>query len=260
MTKIIPWMINLLIWGSDIMKRFAIAAFISLTATSAFAADMAVKALPPVVAPIWSWTGFYIGADVGGDWARDTVSPTIADGGTFPRSNRLSPNGAFGGAVAGYNFQSGKIVFGIEGDLGYMSVRKSAADLLGGTEIDFIGGSGLYGDITGRLGLTVDRALFYAKGGYAFINSSAMVTSGIPGFTVGTATNFSGWTLGVGVEYKLTPAWSIKGEYLHFDFGSKNATLTSAAGAVFPYNNALTIDTVKFGVNYTFNSPIVAKY
>ena len=246
------------------MKKFLIAAAgLVAFAAPAQTADMApapyTKAPAPVAAAVWSWTGFYIGANVGGDWSRDVVSPTVADGGTFPRSNTLSPSGVFGGGTAGYNFQTGKFVFGVEGDLGYMSVRASAADLLGGTEVDHIGGSGLYGDITGRVGVAFDRALFYAKGGYAFFNGTVLTTTGIPGFTVGSANNFSGWTAGGGIEYKITPAWSVKAEYLHFDFGSKTATLTSGAG-VFGYTNALTVDTVKVGINYLFGGPVVAKY
>jgi outer membrane immunogenic protein len=228
---------------------------------AAQAADMPMKAPPPAPMPSWSWTGFYIGASVGGDWTRDNVSPTIADGGTFPRSNIMKPNGVTGAGTAGYNFQSGVFVYGIEGDLGYLSIRRSQADLLGGTEIDFIGGSGFYGDITGRAGVAIDRALFYVKGGYAYYNGSVMTTTAIPGFTVGSASYSGGWTGGLGVEYKITNDWSVKGEYLHFDFGTKTATLTSGAG-VFGYNNALIVDTFKVGVNYRFNwgGPVIAKY
>jgi outer membrane immunogenic protein len=241
----------------------AIAVGTALGIGAASAADLPMysKAAPPAAVPTWSWTGFYIGADVGGDWSRDIVSPTVADGGVFPRSNRLSPSGVLGGGTAGYNFQSGAFVFGLEGDLGYMTIRASSPDLAGGTEVDFIGGSGFYGDVTGRLGVTFDRALFYVKGGYAYYGGSVTTTTGLAGFTVNSASGFNGWTLGGGVEYKITPAWSVKAEYLHFDFGSKTATLTSAGG-VFGYNNALTVDTVKVGVNYTFNwaGPVVAKY
>jgi outer membrane immunogenic protein len=253
--------------GGMFMKRRFIGSFavlgllLATTLGAAQAADMPLKAPPPVPMPTWSWTGFYIGADVGGDWSRDNVSPTIADGGTFPRANILKSSGVMGAGTAGYNFQSGVIVYGIEGDLGYLTIRRSQADLLGGTEVDFIGGSGLYGDITGRFGLAIDRALVYVKGGYAYYNGSVMTTTAIPGFTVASANFNSGWTVGVGVEYKITQDWSVKGEYLHFDFGSKIATLTSGAG-VFGYTNALSVDTFKVGVNYRFNwgGPVIAKY
>jgi outer membrane immunogenic protein len=244
------------------MKQFLLGAVALLAFGSAptLAADLPVKAPPPPPVIVWSWTGFYIGADVGGDWARDIVSPTIADGGAFPRTNRLGTHGVFGGGTAGYNFQNGLMVYGIEADFGYMGgIRTSRADLLGGTEIDFIGGSGFYGDVTGRIGFTYDRLLLYAKGGYAFLNSTVQTTTAIGGFVVGPASNFSGFTVGGGLEYKVTPQWSLKGEYMYFDFGTKNSTLTGGAG-VFPYANALTVQTLKFGVNYLFGGPVIAKF
>jgi outer membrane immunogenic protein len=197
-----------------------------------------------------TWAGFYVGVDVGGAWAKDHVSPTVADGGTFPRHNTLSTDGVFGGGTLGYNFQRGAFVFGVEGDLGGMNISQKKADPLGGTEIDFLN-SGLYGDVTGRLGYSWGPALLYAKGGFAFYDGEAKTTTAIPGFTVGNTSTFTGWTLGGGVEYKINPAWSLKAEYLHFDFGSERATLTSGAG-VFGYKNELTVDTAKVGINYYF--------
>jgi outer membrane immunogenic protein len=226
------------------------------------AADMPLKAPSPVPVPTWTWTGFYIGADVGGDWARDAVSPTVPDGGVFPRTNLVKSSGVTGAGTAGYNFQNGMVVYGIEADLGYLTLRGNSRDLLGGTEVDFIGNSGFYGDVTGRLGVTLDRTLIYVKGGYAYYNGSVTTTTLIPGFTVGSASFSSGWTAGAGLEYKISPDWSVKGEYLYFDFGTKTATLTSGAGAVFGYSNALTVQTLKVGVNYKLNwgAPVIAKY
>ena len=204
----------------------------------------------PFFAP---WAGFYVGVDVGGAAATDSVSPTIADGGTFPRTNTLSPEGVFGGGTLGYNFQRGNFVFGVEVDLGGMDISKKKSDPLGGTEIDYIN-SGLYGDVTGRLGYAFDRILVYGKGGFAFFDGEAKTTTGLAGYTVGSTGTFTGWTAGAGAEYKINPAWSIKAEYLHFDFGSENATLTSTGGTVYGYKNDLTVDTGKFGVNYHFGS------
>jgi outer membrane immunogenic protein len=221
--------------------------------SGALAADMAAKAPPSVpLAPVYCWTGFYVGLDAGGAWARDVVSPTIADGGTFPRSNTLSSTGALGGGTLGYNFQAGSAVFGVEGDLGGMATGTQNGDPHGGTEIDFIKG-GFYADATGRLGFVASNVfLLYAKGGYAFYDGTARTTSGLPGFTVGNSGTFNGWTAGGGIEYKMTANLSAKVEYLYYDFGSETATLTSAAG-VFPYSNSLKINTVKIGLNYAFH-------
>src|ERR1700722_5456932 len=119
--------------------------------------------------------------------------------------------------------------------MGDMDIQKNKRDLLGGTEIDHLT-SGPYADVTGRLGYAFDRFLVYGKGGAAVLGSKGSTTTAIPGFTVDNSNTFAGWTAGGGVEYKFTPSWSLKAEYLHFDFGSETATLTGGAG-VFPYKN-----------------------
>jgi outer membrane immunogenic protein len=239
------------------MKRslFGIALIAALGGTPALAADLQCcnKAPPPpcCASPAYSWSGFYIGADVGAAWATDTVSPLVADGGTFPRSNTLNTSGVLGGGTAGYNYQFSSILVGVEGDIGYMAIAGFKADALGGTEVDNLN-SGLYGDATGRAGVIFGNALLYGKGGWAFFNGRANTTTSLPGFTVGNTGTFSGWTAGGGLEYKLSPAWSAKAEYMYYKFGTQDATLTSGAG-VFPYANALTVNSVKMGLNYQFN-------
>ncbi len=198
--------------------------------------------------PVATWTGFYIGVDGGGAWTKDRVSPAVPDVGIFPRKNDLSSLGAFGGGTVGYNLQRGNVVFGVEADMGFMDIKKTKGDALGGTEVDNLT-SGPYGDITGRLGYAFDRFLVYGKAGGAALGSQGSTTIATPGFVVKDSSSFTGWTAGGGAEYKITPSWSLKAEYLHFDFGSETATLTGGAG-VFPYKNELTVDTVKFGVNY----------
>ena len=241
------------------MKKtlIAVAATAILFGAPALAADMPLKAPPAPMA--WSWTGFYIGADAGVDWSRDSVSPTVPDGSTFPRSNTLNTSGVLGGATLGYNWQAGTFLYGLEGDLGYMGIGGAKADPLGGTEIDNLQ-SGWYGDITGRAGITWGNALLYGKGGWAYYSGRGFTTTAIPGFTGANSGAFSGWTAGGGLEYKLSAQWSTKFEYLHYDFGTQSATLTNGVGTVFPYANHLTMDTVKFGVNYQFGGPISTRY
>jgi outer membrane immunogenic protein len=196
--------------------------------------------------PVTPWAGFYIGADVGGAWVEDLVSPTVPDRGTFPRKNTLSFDSLFGGGTVGYNFQRGNIVFGIEAEMGYMDIANNKSDPLGNTAVDHIS-SGPYADVTGRLGYAFDRFLVYGKGGVAVVGSQA--STAIVGYAPNSSNTFTGWTAGGGAEYKITPSWSLKAEYLHFDFGSENATL-SGGGGIFSYKNDLTVDTAKIGVNY----------
>ncbi len=228
-----------------------------LATGAALAADLPTHKAPPPVEPYAppppSWTGFYVGGDIGGAWASDGVSPNIADGGTFPRKNTLSPSGVFGGATAGFNYQIGAAVLGIEGDFGGMGIAGSKADLLGGTEVDHLN-SGVYGDVTARAGfLVVDNALLYLKGGFAAFGGAGQTSTGIAGFTASSTGTFTGWTLGGGLEYKFAPSWSAKIEYSYFGFGAENATLTNGAGTVFPYKNNLSASTIKVGINYFFH-------
>jgi outer membrane immunogenic protein len=255
------------------MKRslFALIAAIVLASTQAFAADlwapppMSYKAPLPPPTPAWDWTGFYLGIDVGAAWATDTVSPTIDDTGltgpagttgTFPRSNKLSTSGPLGGATLGFNYQLSSFLFGIEGDIGALAIANSIADPP--AETDSIN-NGWYGDATGRLGFVWGRALLYGKGGWAFYNGQGSTTTTVAGFTATQTGMFTGWTYGGGLEYRLDGPWSAKIEYLHFAFGTKDASLTDAGG-VFPYANALSVDTVKFGLNYKFGLGPMAPY
>jgi outer membrane immunogenic protein len=251
------------------MKRLLLGliAAIVLATTHAFAADlwapppMPYKAPPPPPTPAWDWTGFYLGIDVGAAWATDTVSPTVADPtgptGTFPRSNKLSTSGPLGGATIGFNYQLSSFVFGIEGDIGALALANSVADSGSGSlvEIDSIN-NGWYGDATGRLGFAFGPALIYGKGGWAYFGGQGSTTTGAPGYSVTQTGSFTGWTYGGGLEYRLGGPWSAKIEYLHFAFGTKDASLTAVTaapvGTVYPYANALSVDTVKFGLNYKF--------
>ena len=243
------------------MKKLIALGLIALWAFPALGADLPTKAPPaPVVAavPLYNWTGFYVGAH--GGYAGGNVTVTDINGGVNPGPFNYKPNGGIVGGQAGYNYQLGSFVVGIEGDIGYMALNGKG--IIGSANAaahqDLTLGSGLYGDVTGRVGYAVDRFLVYGKGGYAFFDGSAKQTTTNPGYvTTGTGT-FNGWTAGGGVEYALTPNITIKAEYLHYDFGSQGGYQTnvgdksSPIGYQFKNNTSLTFDTVKAGVNYRF--------
>jgi len=211
-----------------------------------------------------NWSGFYLGAHIGGAWATDKVTDVHDDWGVGGSFNN-DTSGVFGGGQLGYNFQMGHFVFGPEIDLGYMDLDHAvdAPANKGGTNVVSTVQPGFYADVTGRLGYAIDRALVYAKGGYAYYGGGVKNwTSDIPGST--TTTGLSGWTAGAGIEYKINPSWSLKAEYQHFDFGSATNDVPRdpsdcgiAAGTVCPYKNQLSVDTVKVGVNYFVNSGYV---
>jgi outer membrane immunogenic protein len=247
------------------MKKFLIAAAgLVALAAPALAADMApaprayTKAPAPIVA-VWNWTGFYIGANAGGLWAHTSVTDVngFAAGATPGTVTSLNRSGFLGGGQVGYNWQSGAFVFGLEGDGGWMGF--GGQTLLTGTASNTMVGlrSVGYGDITGRIGFAFDRALLYVKGGYAVTGNAATFSTLAP-FTATLPSSNSGYTVGGGVEYKITQNWSAKVEYMHFDFGH---TLNySLVPPTFLFNQNLRVDSVKFGINYLFGGPVVAKY
>jgi opacity protein-like surface antigen len=132
-------------------------------------------------------------------------------------------------------------------------------------------GSGFYGDVTGRVGYIFGSALLYAKGGFAWLNTNLaaheVITNSSTGALVFARNNdgdstLTGWTLGAGIEYMLGTKWSVKLEYLHFDFGNVDR---SCCGDPFGnhfnfFHNDLTVETVKVGVNYHIQPELVLPY
>ncbi|HKS75669.1 MAG TPA: outer membrane beta-barrel protein [Terriglobales bacterium] len=273
------------------MKRFclAIIAFAIGTVTAS-AADMAVKAPPPPVA-VFNWTGFYIGGFVGG---------AVADGDAFASEPTNTPgfyNGTGlgtsyglgssfnGGGTVGYNWQrpGSNFVLGIEGEVGYLhlagsrqDVNARAANLALNDSVDSTRLGDWYGVIASRAGWAVDRALFYVKGGAAFVNHTYSFTDNCigagapgcgPGFLVinrGNDTQFT-YAVGAGVEYAFNNNWSVKGEYLYLgtqkSYTSSATSVAAPAGVLFTNTNSDPgIHTAKIGVNYRWGSPVVAKY
>ncbi|MBO0754434.1 MAG: autotransporter domain-containing protein [Bradyrhizobiaceae bacterium] len=209
--------------------------------------QMAVKARP---AEGYDWTGPYAGLSSGSTWGRThwafqgaTVDPDYA--------------GILVGGQAGYNFQRGRFVGGIEADAGWSNARGAAACPDQPIFLSCLDDVGALGSVTGRFGYTWGRALLYAKGGWAFGEVSAgrslnFVHPGIqvdvPG-GISQSTHWeSGWTTGAGMEFAVTDMWSAKAEYMHYAFPQDAFT----AGQSVTANAATAGDTVRIGVNYHF--------
>jgi outer membrane immunogenic protein len=207
---------------------------------------------PVYAAPAYSWTGFYLGAHLGGAFSSDSNFNGLATG--------SNGNGRFlGGLQAGYDWQfNPNFVAGVEGQYSWLSGNVGAA---------FPGGF-LYtnnqrglGSLTGRFGYTWGPGLVYLKGGYAYSNNNESVTfAGIPVGFVLSGDHSNGYTIGAGLEYMFAPNWSAKAEYQYYNFG--NARFTAPAGLV-PTGSFTTDDhVVKAGVSYRFNwgGPLVSHY
>ena len=208
---------------------------------------------PTSTGGIVDWAGFYIGANIGGAWAELNTTDIFGLYGT-PAAGFVNDNsGVFGGAQLGYNYQRGNFVIGPEADLGGMDISGAKSNLPGFTDS---AGSGFYADITGRIGFAVNPALYlYAKGGYAYFSGGVSHTDTFIPSVVSTS-GLSGWTAGGGAEWKFNPSWSVKVEYLHFDFGDN--TLYDANGvctpSACPFKDHFVVDTAKVGINYFVSS------
>jgi outer membrane immunogenic protein len=248
--------------------------------------------IPYTFVPLWN--GLYLGVHGGGALASTGIADNYhynyyysGNDSSAPLSsakNSIGGPGALGGAQLGYNFQWRQMMFGLEGDAGYLylpSASKSATlkpsqDCLSdhwtvqgrcAIGAKYSSQSAAYGDLTGRLGLVLGRTMLYGKGGGAVMQDT--VKASYTGATsIGSHTyDFDpsgivwGWTAGGGVEYALSTSWSLKAEYQHFDFldasfdhsGSTSVNswhgqqtyMLKGSAAVSP-----AMDTVKLGVNF----------
>lgn len=204
-----------------------------------------------------NWDGLYGGVSLGAAFSQ--ASTTDTNGGVTPGPFDFNGNGLMGGGVAGYNRLWGHMLFGVEGDIGYMNLDDTGTiqSSVPGHHQDLKVDAGAYGDITARVGLLVmPGTLVYAKGGVAFLDSSASQTTNNPGYVTHGSDSFTGWTVGAGVEHFVTDNVSLKLEYQHFDFGSETGDQTSVGdppiGYVYKNDTSLMVDTVKAAIVYHF--------
>ena len=223
------------------MKHMVLAGLVLLAtgavAGSATAADLGrqyqqpyVKA--PIYNPMFTWTGFYLGVNGGGGWGQSS----------WDRTGNFNLSGGVIGGTAGFNWQTGQVVLGIEGDVDWSGVSGTTATLCPAgctTRNDWLGTA------RGRVGYAFDRFLPYVTGGLAVGDIKAST----PGFAGASQTNL-GWTIGAGMEVAIVGNWSAKAEYLHVDLGSFNCAL--ACGLVTPDNDSFRAELVRGGVNYKF--------
>ena len=200
------------------------------------------------------WSGPYVGAHLGYAWGDASV--TDISGGVTPGPFDYSPDGVFGGATAGYNFQAGRILFGVEGDAGYKDLTGAglAPSSNPAFHQDLTLDGGFYALIAGRLGFAWDDNLIYAKAGWSYFDGSAGQKTTKPGYVTHETGAFSGAVYGGGIEHFVSPTMSLKLEYLHFDFGSEGGDQTSIGdppiGFVYTNSTDLTSDSVKLGVAF----------
>jgi len=226
------------------MNKLLLALSLSLLSTTVFAADAVVEEVVVDVAPVFSWTGGYVGIQAGGGWGdsdfRDGPPNAVAD--------IVDIDGFLVGGTIGYNYAlSPMFVVGLEGDVAYADIDGSfgPGSLAGGfgcgsgpcaTEIDWLA------TLRGRIGVTFDRFMIFGTGGFAVAGVESQIQNS-PSYQVDDTS--SGWTAGGGVEYAFSDQWSAKVEYLHVDLGDTD----QASNGFFTDND---LDIVRAGINFHF--------
>jgi outer membrane immunogenic protein len=299
------------------MKKmlFCAVALFGIGAAPVMAADLPVapaytKAPAVVAPPIYNWTGFYVGGNVGYGWGKSgdyfNFNPPRDPAGSVPGATLLlqnsqssSTNGLIGGVQAGYNWQfNSNFLVGIETDFqgsaqkGTLNSSNSAlyndpfngnvllpASLAMTTKLDW------FGTVRARVGVTNDHWLLYGTAGlaygevetsgafniFSFQTVCCAVTSPIP---FSNSNVNVGWVVGAGVENAITDHWSWKLEYLYMDLGSVAASVVSpracfgapgfGCGVNLPATASSSVkftdNILRFGINYKFGGPVVARY
>jgi outer membrane immunogenic protein len=219
------------------MKRLLLAGFglIALVGAAA-AADLPpgppnYYKSPAFVPPPYTWSGFYIGLNGGGGLGRsnwDTAGGFNVDGGLV-------------GGTIGYNYQIGRAVLGVEGDLDWSGLRGSITSA--GCPAGCTTSDSWLSTVRGRLGYAADRFMPYITAGGAFGNINASTPGG-----GGSVTN-AGWTVGAGLEFAIAGNWTAKAEYLYVDLGRFNCGVGCGAATD---NVSFNTNIVRGGINYRF--------
>jgi outer membrane immunogenic protein len=225
-------------WGA-VIGGVALAALVSLPVSlPASAADMTPvgqrAATSGYIPAQFLWTGYYVGAGVGGGWGTSTFTDPFNGGIASPK-----PKGFLVGGVTGINYQIGAVVIGVEGDFTGTGVRGSVVD----TPVGLLPANTLQTEIfwtasiTGRVGVAFDRLLVYGKGGgaFAYDRETAIQPSGA---VAAGSLNRAGWTVGGGVEYAITEHWIGRLEYDYFRFATRGIQFS---GNTVPVNPSGTV-------------------
>jgi outer membrane immunogenic protein len=263
------------------MKKFALGMLAAVAMTgSAVAADMAPRytKAPPAPVVVYSWTGCYIGGNIGGGWERTrqtqvasvsnpagVVTPLNVDFGSSTGSDFV------GGGQIGCDYQfANNWVIGVQGKYDYARLDGSHIIPPFPTFNSNVRVKDLW-TATGRLGyLFTPQLLGYVKGGGAWTSVDYVINGTVPVFFNSEnafGVNRSGWTVGAGLEWMFAPGWSVFGEFNYMDFGNKDVRFRTGTGGIPTDPNdvlrtKLEVEQLLVGVNYKFNfgGPVVAKF
>ena len=223
------------------MKRFLLAGcgLLALAATAS-AADLprGTYNAPAAYAPVYNWSGLYIGAHAGYGWSG---------------SSDINMRGGFIGGQIGYNWQAvgSPWILGVELDSAWADMGRTGNATSGATVVSINPTTNYTGTFRGRASYAWDRTMVYLTGGLAWMNNSISVNATSGAFTAGMSDSkmHVGGAIGAGVEYALAPNWSAKAEYLYTTYARETYLGNVGAGGL---NLSADAHTLKAGINYHF--------
>lgn len=257
------------IWR-DKMKKFLLGTVGLLAlgiAAPASAADLAARPYtkaPPMIAAIYDWSGFYIGANGGGGWSRNNWDIVGIGGGLLPEGSH-DGSGAVAGGQIGYRWQASSWVFGLEAQGNWADISGSRVSQ------QFFAAPGdttdrtrlrSFGLFTAQVGYAWNNALLYVKGGAAVTdNRYDHRFTGTNVIIDATSDTRWGGTIGVGLEYGFAPNWSVAVEYDHLFMGNRTLNFTTPGGVLSTIDRvSQDVDLATVRLNYRWGGPVVAKY
>ena len=242
------------------MKKLTAIAALIIATSPAWAADLPPAPRAPVpympaAMPVFSWTGFYIGGNIGGGWSRGNVVDSVF-GVNFTNGNSAS---FLGGGQVGGNYQISAFVIGAEADFDWFANNNNSGT---GTTVP----AGIFRasannrwetTLAARFGYAWDRALFYGKAGGGWVGAGNFAVTNV-GTGASVAFNNgntnTGWLVGAGVEYAFTQNWTAKLEYDYLALNNASYTVTvPVVGPDTFTNGGRNVQTLTVGVNYLFN-------
>jgi outer membrane immunogenic protein len=249
------------------MKKFLLATVgliaIGMSAP-AFAGDFAVPTYsngPAFIAPMYDWSGAYIGVNGGWGSSHNCWDFTTPAGAFVASEGCHNANGGTVGGQIGYRWQSNAMVYGIE-------AQGNWADLTGSNISNFAPAFTNQSNVTalplftGQIGYAWDNVLLYGKGGAAMADShydSFATAGGGLAASSGDQVRWGG-AVGAGLEYGITPNWTAGLEYDHLFMGTKSVSFTAPAGFFGTDNIRQDVDLVTVRVNYRWGGPAISKY
>ncbi len=254
------------------MKKFLLGTVgliaLGMASAPASAADLAArpvytKAPPPMVAAVYDWSGFYIGANGGWGTSHNCWDATTAAGAFIAAEGCHNSDGGTVGGQIGYRWQAGQAVFGLEAQGNWADFSGSNVSAFlpafdtNRTRID------AFGLFTGQIGYAWNNALLYVKGGAAVTDNKNDIFAVGGGGLLANTGDYTRWggTVGAGIEFGFAPNWSAGVEYDHLFMQDKNVGFTAVGGGPFGFDNiSQDVDMVTARINYRFSGPVIGKY